>query len=129
MSRVFERILQQDLNLGTGSATKTAPGGGTLTGTQIGIHSFAVGGAVVAQAWTPGVIPAGGQVTTTVSVPGAQTDDLVLRAFSASSGVAGLILTADVISTGVVQIVLANLSGAPVTVGLGSIRVLVLQSR
>lgn len=37
MSLVYEKILQEDLDLGHGSVTRTAPGGGTMTGNRINI--------------------------------------------------------------------------------------------
>lgn len=36
----YEKIVSEDLNLGYGSASVTMPGGGTQTGSKIGIHSL-----------------------------------------------------------------------------------------
>ncbi len=44
MSLLYEKLVQEDLNIGTSAAiTVTSPAGGSLTGTQIGIHTVAVG--------------------------------------------------------------------------------------
>jgi hypothetical protein len=40
MSVVYEKIVAEDLELGFGSATRTAPGGGTMIGTKINTTTF-----------------------------------------------------------------------------------------
>lgn len=127
MARVFAKLLSEDLQLGVDAGTKPAPGGGTLTGTKIGVHTFAVGGAAVTATWDPGSVPVGGRVSTTVTVPGASLGDFVLRSFSLD--VQELTLTADVVDVNTVEVVLANLTGAAVDLGSGTPRVLVLKSK
>lgn len=124
----YETLAQEDMDCGVGLTQKRNPGGGTLAATQVGIHSFAIGQAAFAQAWTPGVVPAGGKVSTTVVVPGAGTQDFTLVSLD-SIGSAGLQITANVQAAGVVQVVLSNVTGVPVTVTAGTLRVLVLPSR
>lgn len=127
MARVIALPMQEDLNRGTGPASRPAYGGGTITGTQIGIHSFAVGGAAVEAVWDPGAVAAGGKVSTTVTVPGAALGDFVLKSFSLD--VQELTFTADVISANTVEVVLANLTGAAVDLASGTLRVAVLKCR
>ncbi len=132
MAREFHKLLGEDLQLGTDAGTKTAPGGGTLTGTKIGIHTFAVGGVAVEAVWDiptafPAGVPAGGKISTTVTVPGAALKDFVLRSFSLD--LQELTLTADVISDNTVEVVLGNLTGAVVYPGSGTIRVAVLKCK
>lgn len=127
MARVFEKILTQDLNLGVGAATKTNPGGGLLTGTQVGIHSLAVGGMSVTGTWDPGSVSAGSKVSTTITVPGASLGDFVLASFSLD--LQELALTASVSSDNTVEVVLANLTGVLVDLASGTLKVLVLKSR
>jgi hypothetical protein len=123
----YERILQEDLNTGTSLTTKRNPGGGTLTATQIGIHSFALGQLKTTQTFTPGEIAAGGYATTTVTVTGAVAGDIVLRSFEAMQ--AGLLLDAAVTSANTVTVTLANVSGAAVTPASANLHILVLQSK
>lgn len=40
MSVPYERIVEEDLNLGYGSVTVTMPGGGTATGNKVGLHTI-----------------------------------------------------------------------------------------
>lgn len=127
MAREFHKLLTEDLQLGPEAGTKTSPGGGTLIGTKIGIHSFAVGGAAVEVAWDPGAVAVGSRVSTTVVVPGASKKDFVLRSFSLD--LQELQLTADVIDDNTVEVVLGNLTDAEVNLGSGTLRVLVLKSK
>lgn len=127
MAREFHGILSEDMQLGTSAGTKTAPGGGTLTGTKIGIHTLAVGMAGVEAAWDPGEIAVGASTSTTVTVSGASLGDFALRSFNLD--LQGLTLTADVISDNTVEVVLANLTGAAVNLGSGTLRVAVLKCK
>lgn len=127
MARTFQKLLSQDFNLGTGADTKKAPGGGDVTGTQVGIHTFAVGMKAETVAWAPGSIAAGSKASKEITVSGAALGDFVLRSFSLD--VADLSLTADVTAEDTVTAVLANLTGAAVNPGSGTLSVLVLKSR
>ena len=125
--RVFDKFLGEDFQLGIDAGTKNNPGGGTLTGTKVGIHTFATGGMAVTATWDPDEVPAGGKVSTTITVPGAALGDFAMRSFSLD--LQELTLTADVVVANTVEVVLANLTGAAVNLGSGTLRVLVLKSR
>lgn len=128
MPRTFQKILTEDMNLGTGSGTKIAPGGGILTGTQIGIHSFSIGGQMVTSTWFPGVISAGSSVSTTVTVPGAAVADFVM--VSPGDDLLGAQITGTVKSANTVLLTITNLTGAAVDLSGGiTARVLVFKSK
>ena len=122
----YEKICQQDIDAGVGTGTKRNPGGGTLTTTQVGVHTFGIGQAATTGTWDPGSVAAGGKVSTTLTVSGAALGDFVLRSFSLD--IQELTLTADVSATNTVEVVLANLTGSAVDLASGTLKVLVLQS-
>lgn len=126
MALVYEKVVQQDLNVGVGAVNVTAPGGGTLASTQIGIHSLSVGQVKVTGTWDPGSVAAGAKVSTTLTVSGASLGDFVLRSFSLD--IQELTLTADVSAANTVEVVLANLTGAAVDLASGTLAVIVLKS-
>lgn len=119
-------MLQDDVNWGTGTASKRNPGGGSDTDTQVGIHSMAVGQVAASTTWDPGSIANGASESKEITVTGAALGDFVLRSFSLD--VSDLTLTADVTAANTVTAVLANNSGAAVNLGSGTLRVLVLKS-
>jgi hypothetical protein len=127
MARHFNKMLTQDFNLGTGTGTKKNPGGGDLTGTQVGLHSWAEGLAKTTVTWDPASVPAGQSVTNTVTVPGAALGDKADAWFSLS--LAGLILTAYVSDVNTVTVVLSNPTTAAVDLASGSLHVLVFKVR
>jgi hypothetical protein len=122
----YEKALTEDLNVGTSTAVKRNPNGGTITGTQIGVHTFAVTGKAVTSTWNPASVASGSKVSTTVTVTGAALGDFVLRSFSLD--VQELSFTADVSATNTVEVVLANLTGSAVDLGSGTLKVAVLKS-
>ena len=122
----YEKALQEDLNVGTSAATKRNPGGGTLTGTQIGIHTFAQGQAAVTATWNPESISSGASESKNITVSGAALGDFVLVSFSLD--VQDITLTADVTAANTVTAVMANLSGGAINLASGTIKVLVLKS-
>ena len=127
MALIFEKICQEDISAGVGTIQVTAPGGGTLASVQVGIHSLSVGQTGVEATWNPGEVAAGGKVSTTVTVSGATLGDFVLRSFSLD--VQELTFTADVSAANTVEVVLANLTGSPVDLASGTLRVAVLKCR
>lgn len=127
MGRVFEKLLSEDFNLGTDAGTKTNPGGGTLTGTKVGVHTFAVMGRSVSGTWDPGSITAGGKESTTITVPGAALGDFVLVSFSAD--IQELTATGVVSAANTVEVTLANLTGSAVDLDSLTVRVLVFKSK
>ena len=126
MALVYERCVQEDWNVGVGSVNVTAPGGGTLASTQIGLHSLAVGQVKVTATWDPASIASGATVTTTATVSGASLGDFTLASFSLS--LQGMQLTSYVNAADTVTVVLSNLSGAAVNLASGTLAVLVLKS-
>lgn len=123
----YELAVQEDLDRGVGTTTKRNPGGGTLTGTQIGLHSWALGEGRVDVTWDPGEIANGASTTTTVTVPGAAKGDFAT--FSFSWDLLGLIPGAYVSDDNTVTVVLGNLTGAPVDLPSGTLSVLAFKSR
>ena len=117
----------EDLDLGTGPVTKTAPGGGTLNCHQVSLSTFSLAGAAggaTTQTWVPGAIPAGGVVSTTINVPGAVLGDKVLVSHD-QLGSNALQMTAHVQAAGIVRVVIANNTGSLVTLASGTLSVLV----
>ena len=122
----FERVCQQDIDTGVGTGTKRNPGGGTLTTTQVGIHTLAVGQAGATATWDPASLASGSSVSTTVTVSGAALGDFVLASFSLS--LSGLTLSAYVSTTNTVTVVIGNHTGTAVDIASGTLKVLVLKS-
>ena len=126
MALVYEKIVQEDLNVGVGAVTVTAPGGGTLASTQIGIHSLAVGQVKATATWDPASVAAGSKISTTVTVSGASLGDFALASFSLD--LQELTLTCYVSASNTVEVVLANLTGSAVDLASGTLAVIVLKS-
>lgn len=128
MSLIYEKVVQEDLNVGTGTTTVTTPDGGSLTGTQIGLHSVAVGQLQQTTTWNPSSIAALSYETTDVTVPGAAVEDFVLVKMNT-------ILTDDMMISGHVsaannvRVVLFNPTAGAVNLGSGTLGVLVFKSR
>lgn len=123
----YETLLQEDLNTGVGTATKRAPGGGNLSGTQIGVHTFAVGQAAGSKTWDPDSVASGSSTSTTLTVSGAALGDFVLASFSLS--LQGMSISAYVSDTNTVTVVLNNNSGSAVDLASGTLKALVFKSR
>lgn len=83
MSLLYELVVQEDLNLGTtANVDVTAPDGGDLAGTKIGLHTFAVGLLAQTATWNPASISASGYESKSISVPGAVVGDHVMVSLS-----------------------------------------------
>ncbi len=127
---VYEKIVGEDCNLGTGTTTVTNPNGGTLTGTQVSLSTFSINGAT-AQAntatWDPSSVLAAQSTTTTVSVPGAALGNMVLASFSLD--LAGCTLSAYVSSVNTVTAVLSNPTTSAIDLSSGTLRLLVFSVR
>jgi hypothetical protein len=129
MSLLYELVVQEDLNVGTDDGVSvTSPDGGSLSGTQIGIHSVAVGQFSVTDNWNPASIAAAGYESTSVTVPGAAVGDFVLVSL-ASLLTDDLMLDGHVSAADTVKVVLFNPTGGAVNLDLGTLRVLVFKSR
>ena len=123
----YELLCQEDIGVGVDLTSKRNPGGGTLTATQVGIHTLGLGQAKVTKTWDPASVSAGGTTTTTVTVPGASLGDFVLASFSLD--MAGCVFSAYVSAANTVTVVIQNMTGAAVDLASGTIAVLVLKSR
>lgn len=129
MSLLFEKVVQEDLNVGTsGSVAVTNPGGGSLFGTQIGIHSFAVGQLAFTETWDPSSIAAGGYETENVVVSGAAVGDYVMVSLTTMSTNA-MMISGHVSATDTVTVVLFNPTAGAIDVDEGTLSVLVFKSR
>ena len=124
----YEKACQEDIDTGAGTTTNRNPGGGTLSATQVSLSSFADGQAAVTAAWTPGAIANGALASTTVTVAGAAAGDKVLASMTTLLTDA-LLISAHVSATNTVTVVLANLTGASVTIAAGTVSVLVFSHR
>jgi hypothetical protein len=124
MPQRFQKLVQEDLNTGTELVWITAPGGGELLATQVGLHTFARGQRAYEVAWTPGAIQTTGKASTTVSVPDAATGDYVLASHNQIL-TSDLRITGHVSASGTVTVVIHNPTAAAVTVGAGTLRVVV----
>lgn len=129
MSLLYEKIVQEDLNVGTSDdVTVTNPGGGTLTGTQIGIHSFAVGQIAYSETWNPDSIAAGGYESEDITVPGAAVGDYVMVSFN-TMVTNDMTISGHVSATDTVRVVLFNPTAGAINLAEGTLSVLVFKSR
>ncbi len=126
----YETLLGQDLGLGTSTGSRTAPNGGTLNGHQISLTTFSTqgpDGQCESTTWAPGVIAAGSQATTTLTVSGAALGDLTLGSFSLS--LQGCLFSLYVSAANTVTAVIYNGTGSSVTIGSGTLKALVFAVR
>ena len=122
----YEKIVTEDLDVGTSSATKRHPAGGTITGTQVGVHSFAVGQALASTTWDPSSIANGAKEEKEITVTGAALGDFAIASFSLDTQ--GMALTADVTAANTVTCTLSNNTGGALNLSSGTLRVLVFKS-
>lgn len=126
--QTYQRLVQEDLNVGTGTAWVSLPGGGDLLSIQAGLHTVARNQVSATATWAPGAIAAGSKVSTTVTVPDVAVGDFVMVSYNK-------ILTNDlrlgghVRAAGTVEVVLHNPTAASVTVASGTVSVLVFTAR
>jgi hypothetical protein len=124
MAQKYQPLVQEDLNIGTGDAWITAPGGGELFSTQVGLHSVARGQRAYEATWAPGAIAAGSKTSTTLTVPDATTGDFVMASHSkvltSELRISGHVSAADT-----VKVVIHNPTASSVTVASGTARVIV----
>jgi len=129
MSLVYEKVVQEDLNVGTSAAvTVTNPGGGSLTGTQIGIHSVAVGQISFTETLNPGAITTLSYETEDVTVPGAAVGDFVMVSLSTMVTNA-MMISGHVSAADTVTVVLFNPTTGSINLASGTLSVLVFKSR
>lgn len=123
MALIYEKVVQEDLNVGTGDVNVTAPGGGAIASTQINLASFSVGQLATTATWNPSEVAAGGTQTTTVTVAGAVLGNHVSVSFSLS--LQGMDMSGYVSASNTVTVVLSNLTGAAIDLASGTLSVLV----
>jgi hypothetical protein len=128
MAQQFQKLVQEDLNIGTEAVWTTAPGGGDLRSTQVGIHSVARGQLAYEAAWTPGVISAGSYASTTVTVPDAATGDYVMASHDKMLTNA-LRISGHVSASNTVKVVIHNPTTASITVAAGTVKVAAFPAR
>lgn len=129
MSLVYEKVVQEDLNVGTsGSVTVTNPAGGTLTGTQVGLHSMAVGQLAYTETWNPGAIAAAGYEAQDVTVAGAVVGDFAMASLTTMVTNA-MMLTAHVSAADTVKVVLFNPTTGSINLASGTLSVIVFKTR
>lgn len=129
MSLLYEKVVQEDLNVGTSAAvTVTNPGGGTLTGTQIGIHSVAVGQVSFSETWDPASIAAAGYESEDVTVPGASVGDFVMATLS-TMVTNDMMISGHVSAADTVKVILFNPTAGAINLDEGTLSVLVFKSR
>jgi len=122
----YEKIVQEDLNVGTSTATIKNPGGGSLTGTQVGLHTFAVTQVKTTTTWNASSIAVGGMEAKDVTVTGAALGDFAVASLSVD--VSDLTVSASVTATNTVTVVLANNTAAAVDLASATLAVLVFKS-
>jgi len=128
MSLLYEKVVQEDLNVGTsGSVVVTNPGGGSLLGTQIGIHSVAVGQVAFTDTWDPSSIDAAGYEAKDVTIPGAAVGDFVLLSLSTIL-TNDMILAGNVSAADTVTAILFNPTSGAIDVDEGTLSILVFKS-
>lgn len=128
MSLTFEKVVQEDLNVGIGTTTVTNPGGGSLSATQVGIHTVGIGQSVTTSTWSVGAIADGAALNKDIAVAGAAVGDFVLASHTKML-TDELSISAHVSAADTVKVVISNSSGASVTPGSGTASVLVFKSR
>jgi hypothetical protein len=132
MTLLYETLAGEDLELGTGTTTKTAPGGGSLPSTQISISTLGLNGAgtqATTQVWSPGSIAAGQSVSVLVTVQGAVVSDFVLVSHDGMGTTGNLEIGAFVQAPNTVRVTMSNPTSLALTPPSGTLRVLVLHVR
>src|SRR5512139_1445842 len=120
MSLTYEKIVQEDLNVGTSTATITNPTGGSLTGTQIGIHSVAVGQVAFTETFDAGSIAAAGYEAEDITVPGAAVGDFVMASLTTML-TNDMMLTAHVSAADTVKVILFNPTTGSINLASGTL--------
>jgi hypothetical protein len=123
----YGTLVQEDLDIGTGTASKRVPGGGTQTGTQVSLSTFAVTQLKVTTTWDPASIASGAEEAKEITVAGAALGDFAIASFSLD--VTDLTLNASVTAANTITVVLTNNTGAAVNLASGTLAVLVFKAR
>lgn len=116
MPREYARLLQEDLNTGIGPAIRPNPGGGLLTGTQIGLHSWAIGQTPVCYDFAGATIADGGVFSQELDLPGLELGDCAV--VTIDMDLMGVHMHWEV-TEDLITVYLRNLTGASVTLPAG----------
>jgi hypothetical protein len=116
----YQKLVEEDLNIGTEAVWITAPGGGDLRSTQIGIHSVARGQLAYEDTWEPGYVGPGSLTSTTITVPDASEGDFVLVSHDKMS--TGLMIVGHVSGADTVRVVVYNQTALDGFVSEGTLR-------
>ena len=129
MSLIYELAVQEDLNVGTrDDVPVTNPDSGLLNGTQIGIHSVAVGQTAFSTTWNPSAIASLDYEALSVAIPGAAVGDFVDVSLS-SMLTNDMQLTGHVSADDTVRVVLFNPTSGSINLASGDLTVLVYKAR
>lgn len=77
---VYERGVEQDLDIGIGEVEVSSPGGGKMKGRRVNIASFAF--ATEVQTWDPGSIDPSGFESVSIPIVGITNGDFVMASFT-----------------------------------------------
>lgn len=122
---VYEKAVQEDLDIGTGQVDVSNPGGGTIRGTRVNLGSLAF--ATYNADWTPGSVASGGIQSLVLSLPGVVVGDMVLASYASTLLAPLVILVAFVSAADAVTVSVNNATGAPVNPGTARLRVMVFK--
>jgi hypothetical protein len=129
MGLIYDLAVQEDLNIGTEFPVEvTNPDGGVLYGTQIGIHTVAVGQTAYATTWNPSAIAALDYEALSIAVPGAAIGDFVDVSLS-SILTNDMQLTGHVSAADTVRVILFNPTSGSINLASGDLTVLVYKAR
>lgn len=124
MSQKYERLVEEDLNVGTELTWVCCPGSGELRATQVGIHSVARGQQAYEATWASGAIAAGSNASTTIIVKDAYLKDFVMvshdKILTSALRISGHVSAAET-----VKVVIHNPTAASITVASGTLKVIV----
>ena len=118
---VLEKIVEQDLNLGTAQVDVTHPASGKQRGDQINIATFSNYAELV---WAPGAVGPGSYITQIVPCVGAYPGDPVMVSFDGTLGHEHFTLAGRVVNRNEVLVTMINGDLInPLAVGSGALRV------
>ena len=124
MAQRYQKLVQEDLNIGTEAVWVTAPGGGVLRSTQTGIHSVARGQVAYEAAWTPGTIDEWSHASTAVAVANAAVGDFVMASHDKIL-TNPLRISGHISVAGTATVIIHNPTADSITVAAGTVRVVV----
>ncbi len=107
MARLFSKILREDMDLGIVTSTVDNPGGGTMTGHQINIGSFALDPHGTIYTWTPGSVSGGAQKSVAIQIVGVLVGQTFIIV-EAQTVLNGLLLTGEATADNTVTVYLSN---------------------